>query len=276
MLIGAAVVLVAYGAVWLSVRRQHPYSGPSGTALAVLYSTLIVWIVLVSLVFKRARSGVSGRSARQQRIDGAAFVTIWISVYVFQGALHHAGASHAIVYGIYPAAAPLVIVGSAAAAHMAAKENWRWLGFALAAVAIGAIGCLRRPGRRVGRRRHRPLRAAPRPRRAQVWLPAHDGARMTAEELDPLIHVPARLRIIATLAALPEGDTLSFTRLQTMIGLTPGNLITHLRKLEDAGYLSTEKTGNGAASRTSVALTHQGRTALDTYTSTLRGLLTGL
>jgi len=64
---------------------------------------------------------------------------------------------------------------------------------------------------------------------------------MTVEELDPLIHVPARLRIMATLAALPDGDALSFTRLQDMIGLTPGNLITHLRKLEDAGYTDTEK-----------------------------------
>jgi DNA-binding PadR family transcriptional regulator len=61
-----------------------------------------------------------------------------------------------------------------------------------------------------------------------------------------------------------------------MIGLTPGNLITHLRKLEDAGYLSTEKTGNGPASRTSVALTRQGRAALHSYTRTLRGLLNGL
>ena len=99
---------------------------------------------------------------------------------------------------------------------------------------------------------------------------------MTTEALDPLIHVPARLRIIATLAALPEGDTISFPRLQDMIGLTPGNLITHLRKLEDGGYIDTEKTGNGPASRTSVALTNRGRTALDTYTATLRDLLTGL
>jgi DNA-binding MarR family transcriptional regulator len=99
---------------------------------------------------------------------------------------------------------------------------------------------------------------------------------MTADELDPLIHVPARLRIVATLAVLPSGDALTFSRLQDMIGLTPGNLITHLRKLEDAGYISTEKTGNGVASRTTVELTRQGRAALDTYTSTLRGLLTGL
>jgi DNA-binding MarR family transcriptional regulator len=96
---------------------------------------------------------------------------------------------------------------------------------------------------------------------------------MTVEELDPLIHVPARLRIVATLAALPDGDTLSFTRLQEMIGLTPGNLITHLRKLEDAGYIETEKTGNGQASRTSVALTRRGRSAFDDYTAALRDLL---
>jgi DNA-binding MarR family transcriptional regulator len=99
---------------------------------------------------------------------------------------------------------------------------------------------------------------------------------MTADTLDPLIHVPARLQIMATLAALADGDALSFTRLQKMIELTPGNLITHLRKLEDAGYLSSEKTGTGPASRTSVALTQRGRAALDAYTETLRGLLNGL
>ena len=96
---------------------------------------------------------------------------------------------------------------------------------------------------------------------------------MAVEELDPLIHVPARLRIVATLAALPEGDTVSFTRLQDVIGLTPGNLITHLRKLEDADYLRTVKTGNGQASRTDVALTPRGRAALESYSAALRALL---
>lgn len=97
-----------------------------------------------------------------------------------------------------------------------------------------------------------------------------------SEELDPLIHVPARLRIVATLATLEDGDTLSFPRLQDIIGLTPGNLITHLRKLEDAGYLRAEKTGNGAASRTTVELTPEGRKALDAYAATLRDLLAGV
>jgi DNA-binding MarR family transcriptional regulator len=96
---------------------------------------------------------------------------------------------------------------------------------------------------------------------------------VTLDALDPLIHVPARLRLVATLAALPDGDALSFTRLQEMIELTPGNLITHLRKLEEAGYVTTEKTGSGPASRTSVALTIQGRAALDAYAAALREVL---
>jgi DNA-binding MarR family transcriptional regulator len=98
---------------------------------------------------------------------------------------------------------------------------------------------------------------------------------MGTDALDPVIHAAARLRIVATLAALPDGDSLVFTRLQDMLELTPGNLITHIRKLEDAGYLDSETTGNGRASRTSIALTRQGRAALDTYTATLRDLLGG-
>jgi DNA-binding MarR family transcriptional regulator len=96
---------------------------------------------------------------------------------------------------------------------------------------------------------------------------------MSNEELDPVIHVPARLRIVVTLAALPPGDDLSFTRLQDVIGLTPGNLITHLRKLADAGYVTTEKNGSGISARTAVALTSTGRAALDRYTAVLRQLL---
>ena len=99
---------------------------------------------------------------------------------------------------------------------------------------------------------------------------------MSTDSLDPVIHAPVRLRIVATLAALPAEDTLSFTRLQDMLDLTAGNLITHLRKLDDAGYLTSETAGNGRASRTLLALTSDGRAALANYTEALRGLLDGL
>ena len=99
---------------------------------------------------------------------------------------------------------------------------------------------------------------------------------MSDDALDPLIHAPARLRIVVTLAALREGDSLSFPRLQRMLDLTPGNLITHLRKLEDAGYVVTEKSDAGPSAGTSIALTRAGRQALDDYTATLRGILDGV
>jgi len=96
---------------------------------------------------------------------------------------------------------------------------------------------------------------------------------VSEDELDPVIHAPARLRIVVTLAALPDGDNLSFTRLQDLIGLTPGNLITHLRKLDDAGYVRMEKSGSGVNGMTSVSLTREGRSALDRYSSVPRDLL---
>ena len=94
---------------------------------------------------------------------------------------------------------------------------------------------------------------------------------MSTRALDPLIHDPARLRVVATLAALPDGDALSVTRLQDMLGLTPGSLITRLHELGDAGYVRTDKTGGDGAPAT-VALTWDGRAALDRYTAVLRQL----
>lgn len=142
MLAAAVTVLIAYGAVWLSVHHQHPYSGPTGTALAVLYGTLAAWIALNVAVLGRA---LSGRSSRQRRLEGITFGAIWICVYIFQGALHHADSNHAIAYGVYPAVAPLIIVGASAAGYEAARENWARASFAVAAVVLGAVASFAGP-----------------------------------------------------------------------------------------------------------------------------------
>lgn len=92
-------------------------------------------------------------------------------------------------------------------------------------------------------------------------------------ELDPVIHVPARLRIVVTLAALPDGDSLSFSRLQQLLDLTAGNLITHLRKLKKAGYVANVKSRDDGTARTALHLTLAGRAALAQYSATLRYLL---
>ncbi len=98
---------------------------------------------------------------------------------------------------------------------------------------------------------------------------------MSTGALDPLIHDPERLRIIATLAALPDGDALSVTRLQDLIGLTPDSPITGLRELDHAGYVRTGKAGDARAdarAQATVALTGDGRAALDRYLAVLRQL----
>lgn len=95
------------------------------------------------------------------------------------------------------------------------------------------------------------------------------------DELDPVIHASARLRITAALAALDAGDRISFPRLQELLSMTAGNLSTHLRKLEDAGYVDVDKTFQGRSPVTYLSLSQTGRRAFEDYTARLRSLLGG-
>ncbi|GAA1725750.1 transcriptional regulator [Isoptericola hypogeus] len=94
-------------------------------------------------------------------------------------------------------------------------------------------------------------------------------------ELDTVIHAPARLRVVATLATLDATDEITFPRLQQLLDMTAGNLSTHLRKLEDAGYVRMSKTHSGRKPVTYLALTTPGRRAFEDYTATLTALLKG-
>ncbi|QGQ20669.1 helix-turn-helix domain-containing protein [Cellulomonas sp. JZ18] len=98
---------------------------------------------------------------------------------------------------------------------------------------------------------------------------------MTDADLDPVIHSASRLRVVATLAALDRGDRIAFPRLQGLLDMTAGNLSTHLRRLEDAGYVQQTKTHQGRTPATYVELTGEGRAAFDRYTRTLTELLKG-
>jgi DNA-binding MarR family transcriptional regulator len=94
-------------------------------------------------------------------------------------------------------------------------------------------------------------------------------------DLDPVIHAPARLRVVATLAALPTGEEMTFPKLQNLLDMTAGNLSTHLRKLEDADYVRVDKAHSGRKPVTYIALTTRGRRAFEDYTTTLSDLLRG-
>ena len=98
-------------------------------------------------------------------------------------------------------------------------------------------------------------------------------ATASAVDIDPVIHAQARLRIMATLAAVPVGDELHFPRLRELLDMTAGNLSTHLSKLEGVGYVQQNKTYSGRSPATYLALTPEGRVAFERYVHNLRALL---
>ncbi len=89
-------------------------------------------------------------------------------------------------------------------------------------------------------------------------------------DLDRLIHEPARLRIVALLSGAKEAD---FLFLQRETGLTKGNLSSHLVKLEDAGYVQIEKTFRGKIPLTLARLTPEGHASFRRYRKSMSGLL---
>jgi hypothetical protein len=137
-LLAAAVVLAAFGAVWLSVRGQHPYKGPTAAALVVLYAVVGLRIGTVIYAHRRAKAGVSGRSVDRRRAEGAALVVALAAVYVLMGALAHAGASDGVVYGVYVVTATLLVLGTFGAARAAAREDWMQLGLSMALLLVSA------------------------------------------------------------------------------------------------------------------------------------------
>jgi DNA-binding transcriptional ArsR family regulator len=99
-----------------------------------------------------------------------------------------------------------------------------------------------------------------RPTRRPTAAPASE----IATSLDRLLHDRVRLGIVSALAAA-DNMSLSFTELRSALNATDGNLGVHARKLEEAGYVSCEKTFAGRTPRTEYTLSASGRRALEKY-----------
>ena len=92
-------------------------------------------------------------------------------------------------------------------------------------------------------------------------------------EIDRLIHEPARLQIVALLYVLESADFVFVTQ-QT--GLTWGNLSAHITKLEEGGYVKVEKGFKGKRPQTMLSLTRQGRKAFQSYRQSMKQMLDDL
>jgi DNA-binding MarR family transcriptional regulator len=88
--------------------------------------------------------------------------------------------------------------------------------------------------------------------------------------LDRVIHEKGRLGIMSLLAASPE---LSFTELRDSLSMTDGNVTTHIRTLQEAGYVSVAKSYQNNRPLTTCSLTAKGRKAFAAYINLLEQIV---
>ena len=94
-------------------------------------------------------------------------------------------------------------------------------------------------------------------------------------ELNETIHQPVRLRIMATLVTLEQNDEVDFIYLRDLLDVTDGNLGAHLRKLEEVGYITINKTFVERKPRTYVSATAEGRRIFQEHVAALESILKG-
>ena len=76
------VWLFGYGAMWLSVRGQHPYTGPSGVSIAMVFVLAALAIATVVVIAGKAVAGIDGQSARHRRIIGSTWATGYLMLLI--------------------------------------------------------------------------------------------------------------------------------------------------------------------------------------------------
>ena len=107
----------------------------------------------------------------------------------------------------------------------------------------------------------------------KTQLDIEKAAERVSNELDKVIHERVRLGIVSALAA---NETLSFGDLKKLLKTTDGNVSVHARKLEEAGYLTCEKSFKGRFPLTQYRITDDGRDALDRYLNHMEALINAM
>jgi len=135
----AVAVLVALGAIWLTVRGQHPYRGPTAADVPVLVGFIVINFAATVAVRRHATAGVSGRSRLTQG-EIAALAGAFVVTVVAMTGLAAGGTRIAT----YPTSV-LILPGLTWAVLMAARAGWRGVATGLAIVVIGVVGAFAGP-----------------------------------------------------------------------------------------------------------------------------------
>ena len=135
----AVAVLAALGAIWLSVRGQHPYQGPTAADSPILIAFIVLNFAATVAVRERALAGVRGGTRLRP-----AEITIMVAAFAAVPVLMWALAANGVSFAWYPTTV-LIVPGLAWAAVMAARAGWRGCGTGLAVAVVGAVGAFAGP-----------------------------------------------------------------------------------------------------------------------------------
>ena len=124
-------------------------------------------------------------------------------------------------------------------------------------------------GNRGAARKHEPSDDAP-PSDMPAKKRGKSAGRTNPVELDRIIHERVRLAIVSALAV---NESLTFNELKKLLDTSDGNLSVHARRLEDAGYLTCDKSFEGRVPRTEYRLTSAGSRALRQYLDHMEALI---
>jgi len=133
------MVLAACGAVWLSVRGQDPYTGPTAADIPILVAFIVLNFALAVGFRRRAGAGVRGPS-RLRPAEIAITAGAWVVAVVIMVAVASGGFS----YVLHPTTV-LIVPGLTWAALMALRKDWRGSAKGAAAAAVGVAGLFATP-----------------------------------------------------------------------------------------------------------------------------------
>lgn len=144
-LVAAAVALVGFGIVWLNVRNQHPFTGPSPVSLVVFYGLIALRIATVIFARARARAGVSGHSVKMQReeavvMGGALLVWYVVLIGIASSGRHDAGSDWTL--GL---SGTLIVLAAVWAGRCAIHKSWREVALTVPVALIAAVAAFAGP-----------------------------------------------------------------------------------------------------------------------------------
>ncbi|HXD64794.1 MAG TPA: hypothetical protein VNV17_09265 [Solirubrobacteraceae bacterium] len=144
-LVAAVVALAGFGIVWLNVRNQHPFTGPTPASLVFFYALIALRIATVIFAYARARTGVSGHSVTVQRNEavamGAALLVWYVLLIALASSAHHTTGFYWSVF----LNGTLIALAAIWAGRSAIHKNWHQVALAAAVALIAVVGAIAGP-----------------------------------------------------------------------------------------------------------------------------------